>query len=143
MKLPPFDARLVSSFLAAKYTMNENAGQLRTPTSRIGPNFRGLILFLGQVNTQVISQSDFTYLLNECNALEEDLGRTARINRVMVEYAVYVQEAYFDTGRTVDETYHGEYEVERIEGRRTIVLRRYDPEGTCAYHDFAVLEHVL
>ncbi|THH06219.1 hypothetical protein EW145_g4242 [Phellinidium pouzarii] len=77
---------------------------------------------------------DLAWSLNgECiNSLEEDLDRTARVNRIMEEYAWYIQEAYFDTGRTVDETYHGEYEVERINGQRILVLRRYDPDGTFA-----------
>lgn len=81
--------------------------------------------------THGFSQNDVSYLLDECKALEEDLTRTGRINRIMEEYAVYIQEAYFDTGRTVDETYYGEYEVERISKRRILVLRRYDPDGAC------------
>ena len=91
-------------------------------------------MFLGHANPHIIPRHDFAYLLDECKALEEDLSRTARINRVMEEYALYVQEAYFDAGRTVDETFYGEYEVERIDGRRLIVLRRYDPDGTYGHH---------
>lgn len=100
---------------------------LKTPTSRIGDNFRSLIQFLS--STQEFSHNDIIYLLEECKSLEDDLRRTARVNRIMEEYAIYIQEAYFDTGRTVDETYYGEYEVERISARRILVLRRYDPEG--------------
>ncbi|KAH8117585.1 hypothetical protein DFH11DRAFT_1724570 [Phellopilus nigrolimitatus] len=112
--------------LNVKFTLKENAGNLRTPTSRIGSNFRSLVYFLARAHA--LTQADFTYLLDECKALEEDLDRTARVNRIMEEYAWYIQEAYFDTKRTVDETYYGEYEVERISGKRILVLRRYDPE---------------
>lgn len=109
--------------------MKENAENLRTPTSRIGTNFRSLISFLAKANT--FTHADFSYLLTECKALEEDLDRTTRVNRIMEQYAWYVQEAYFDVGRTVDETYRGEYEVERVSGPRLLVLREYNPEGTC------------
>ncbi len=117
-----------SAFLSVKFTLKENAANLRTPTSRIGVNFRSLINFL--VRACLFSQHDFTYLLDSCRSLEEDLNRTARVNRIMELYVVYIQEAYFDTGRTVDESYWGEYEVERVSGRRTIVLRNYDADGT-------------
>ncbi|EJD06075.1 uncharacterized protein FOMMEDRAFT_166360 [Fomitiporia mediterranea MF3/22] len=112
--------------LNVKFTLDENAGKLKTPTARIGNNFRSLIHFLASIHA--FTQSDVSYLLDECRALADDLNRTARVNRIMEEYAIYVQEAYFDTGRTVDETYYGEYEVERIAGRRILVLRRYDPD---------------
>ncbi|KAI5122987.1 hypothetical protein M0805_006865 [Coniferiporia weirii] len=112
--------------LNVKFTLKETSGRLKTPTSRVGSNFRSLIHFLAR--THALSHVDFTYLLNECKSLEEDLNRTARVNRIMEEYAWYIQEAYFDTGRTVDETYQGEYEVERTNGRRILVLRRYDPD---------------
>ena len=77
----------------------------------------------------LFSQHDLTYLLDSCRSLEDDLNRTARINRIMELYVVYIQEAYFDAGRTVDESYWGEYEVERVSGRRTLILRNYDAEG--------------
>jgi len=119
-----------SAFLSVKFTLKENAANLRTPTSRIGVNFRSLINFL--VRACLFSQHDFTYLLDSCRSLEEDLNRTARVNRIMELYVVYIQEAYFDTGRTVDESYWGEYEVERVSGRRTIVLRNYDADESGA-----------
>lgn len=109
--------------------MREDAKNARTPTSCIGKNFRSLILFLAKANR--FTHADFSYLLTECKALEEDLDRTARVNRIMEWYTWYVQEAYFDVGRTVDETYRGEYEVERISGTRLLVLQEYSPEGTC------------
>ena len=117
-----------------KFTINENAASIKTPTARVGSHFRSLITFLAQAHA--ISEADFSYLIDECKSLEDDLGRTARVNRIMEEYAVYIQEAYFDTGRTVDETYYGEYEVERFEGRRILVLRRYDPDGALRMYVF-------
>lgn len=68
-------------------------------------------------------------MLEICAGLEEDLARTARINRIMELYVVYVQEAYFDAGRTVDESFWGEYVVDGSSGRRTVVLRNYDEDG--------------
>lgn len=113
-----------------KFTLSDDAGSLKTPTSRIGINLRSFILFLGQ--TRIFTRADVDYLLNECESLEEDLDRTSKINRIMEEYTLYIQEAYFDAGRTVDETYQGEYEVEGINDRRLLILRRYNPEGI--YH---------
>lgn len=115
------------AILPVKFTMRDDAKDVRTPTSRIGRNFRSLISFLAKANA--FTHADFSYLLTECKALEEDLDRTARVNRIMEQYAWYVQEAYFDEGRIVDETYRGEYEVERINGPRLLVLREYNPEG--------------
>ncbi|KAL5511883.1 hypothetical protein ACEPAH_5101 [Sanghuangporus vaninii] len=115
--------------LNVKFTVNENAGNIKTPTARIGANFRCLIEFLARIHA--FTANDVSYLLDECKALEHDLNRTARVNRIMEEYTIYIQEAYFDTGRTVDETYYGEYEVEAIRGRRILVVRRYDPDDDC------------
>ena len=107
--------------------LSDNIGDLRTPTSRIGKNYRFLLKFLS--GTGLFNSSDMNYLYEECHVLEQDLDRTARINRIMEEYAWYVQEAYFDHGRIVDETYDGEYEVESVSDRRVLVLRRYESEG--------------
>jgi hypothetical protein len=100
---------------------------LKTPTSRIGFNFRSLIDFL--MYARALSQDDFAFLLDASSSLTEDLERTARVNRIMEAYTEYLLDAYFGAGRTVDESYWGEYEVENIRGRRTLVLRKFDPKG--------------
>ena len=100
---------------------------LKAPTSRIGFNFRSLIDFL--MYARVFSQDDFAFLLDAASSLAEDLERTARVNRIMEAYTEYILDAYFGAGRTVDESYWGEYEVENICGRRTLVLRKFDPKG--------------
>ena len=126
LKLPLFSSYVCAKILV-KFVLDENAVKKRTPTSRIGTNYRSLVIFLAR--NHELSESDMTYLLDECKVLEEDLSRTARVNRIMEAYVWYVQEEYFDKRRTVDETYYGEYEVERISGPRLLVLRRYDPDG--------------
>lgn len=107
--------------------MSDNISELKTHTSHIGRNFRCFLQFLS--GTNLFLHSDTRYLFEECNVLELDLERTARINRIMEEYTWYVQEAYFDSGRIVDETYDGEYEVESVCERRVLILRRYESEG--------------
>ena len=81
---------------------------------------------------RVFSQEDFAYLLDASASLTEDLERTARVNRIMEAYTEYILDAYFGAGGTVDESYWGEYEVENIRGRRTLVLRKFDPKGSYA-----------
>ncbi|TDL27613.1 hypothetical protein BD410DRAFT_782741 [Rickenella mellea] len=107
-------------------TLKEDAGQLKTPTSRIGANFRSLIHFLAREG--VFNHSDVNYLLDCCRGLEGDLSRTARVNRIMEQYAWHVQETYFDDGHTVDQSHSswGEYEIDTILSLRRVILRSSD-----------------
>ena len=119
---------------SAKFTTKANPARLKTPTSRIGPNFSSLINFL--MYARVFSQDDFAYLLDTLASLTEDLERAARVNRIMEAYTEYLLDAYFGAGRTVDESYWGEYEVENIKGSRELVLRKFDPKGKTSHPTF-------
>jgi len=51
-----------------------------------------------------------------------------KVNRIMEAYIWYIQEKYLDAGRTVDESYRGEFQVEEVIGRRVLELRATDEE---------------
>lgn len=132
--------------VVVELTLKDDAGRLKTPTSRIGANFRSFTHFLAR--EAVFGQPDVNYLLESCRSLEDDLDRTARINRIMEQYTLHIQEAHFDEGHTGDEAHWGEYEVEKVSGPRVLVLRRYDvsegqlslcPRRTCLTSMPAVL----
>lgn len=129
--------------VTGEYTLKYEGDRRKNPTGRICANFRSLITFLAsRAHGALSGPSEIQYLQEECDFLEDDLTRTAKVNLIMEEYTSYIQEHSTDLELSQDPNLDWvEYEVERIHVDRTLTLRAVESEES-VFLSVSLVQHL-